>query len=108
MYKWIIWYEDESSFSNLDGDDWRRLIDTNLSAAFYAGVSRVIYGAPIERMQAVTDREVALPPEALFADVAGAPELIGGLLAAECNALLEQWQGMASGSGNRSGGGAGR
>ena len=55
-----------------------------LAACHYAGIERVWYGAPLAAMQAVTGRELALPPP---------PSLLvtGGLLVAECSALLEDW-----------------
>ena len=62
-----------------------------LTAAFYAGVSEVIYGAPIGAMAAATHHELAVDPQTLFADAEVVPELIGGVLEADCTALLDQW-----------------
>jgi len=63
-----------------------------LAACFYAGISDIVYGAPIGLMQAKTQAELAVDAQQLFAGAAGAPRIEGGLLADECAALLHSWQ----------------
>ena len=64
-----------------------------LTAAFYAGVSEVVYGAPLTAMSAATGRELGIPADTLFAAADTPPAMLGGVLAAECSALIDAWQG---------------
>ncbi|MEO8445807.1 MAG: nucleoside deaminase [Gammaproteobacteria bacterium] len=55
-----------------------------LAAAHYSGIERVYFGVGLDAMQAVTGRELkGVVPEGLT--------LSGGLLAADCGALLRDW-----------------
>ena len=56
-----------------------------LAAAHYAGIREVWFGAPLEAMQAVTGAELRGP-------VPAGMTVTGGLLAAECAALLGEWR----------------
>jgi len=57
-----------------------------LAASHYAGIERVWFGAGLDAMQAVTGRE-------LKGAVPGGMTISGGLLASECEALLNDWAG---------------
>jgi tRNA(adenine34) deaminase len=57
-----------------------------LAASHYAGIGRVWFGAGLEAMNAVTGRELAGAAPAGMV-------LSGGVLAAECAALLNDWAG---------------
>lgn len=59
-----------------------------LAAIHYAGIGRVWFGTGIDAMQAVTGSE--LPATAAAIEQTGIT-LRGGLLAAECGALLAAW-----------------
>jgi tRNA(Arg) A34 adenosine deaminase TadA len=62
-----------------------------LAASHYAGIERVWFGVGLDAMQAVTGRELrGAVPEGLV--------ISGGVLAAECGALLNDW---AAGHGRR-------
>ncbi len=65
-----------------------------LAACHYAGIGRVWYGAPLAAMQAVTGRELALPPPPGL-------QFSGGLLAGECGALLDEWAALCAAAGRR-------
>lgn len=55
-----------------------------LAAVHYAGIERVWFGVGLEAMQAVTGRELrGVVPEGMV--------ISGGVLAAECGALLDGW-----------------
>lgn len=56
-----------------------------LAACHYAGIARVVYGAPIGSLHAITGRELHA------AALAHKVELRGGLMAEECEALLAEW-----------------
>ena len=59
-----------------------------LAACHYAGISEVFFGATIESVQRVTGNELAADSSQQSAsDV----QLTGGILAAECEALIESW-----------------
>ncbi len=58
------------------------------AACAYAGVSTICYGAPIAIMQRYTGNELCA--HGSFSQP-GSPELVGGMLTAECTALVEQW-----------------
>ncbi|MAF83148.1 MAG: nucleoside deaminase [Gammaproteobacteria bacterium] len=58
------------------------------TACHYAGVSRIVYGAGIADMNAVTGNELATSP-GNFVPL----KLEGGCLAAECRALIVTWSG---------------
>jgi tRNA(adenine34) deaminase len=62
-----------------------------LAASHYAGIRRVWFGAGLDAMQAVTGREIrGNLPDGLT--------LTGGVLAADCAALLANWAaGLAAG-----------
>jgi tRNA(adenine34) deaminase len=71
-----------------------------LTAAFYAGVRGIYFGAPVRALQAITGHELAVQATALFGTVAAAPTLTGGILAADCIELLTVWgQQFAGGTG---------
>lgn len=61
-----------------------------LAACHYAGIGEVRYGASLEFMQSLTGAELAGPPAAR----AGLT-VVGGLLAADSEALLAEWRGAA-------------
>ena len=61
------------------------------AASQYAGIGQIVYGAEISAMQARTGHELAIPTADGFADQPGVPVLMGGVLGAECAALLESW-----------------
>ena len=71
-----------------------------LAACHYAGIGRIVYGASIDAMHAITGDELLLTPEALFANQDDRPLISGGVLAQECQALLDQW---AAGTGTSKG-----
>jgi tRNA(adenine34) deaminase len=55
-----------------------------LTASHYAGIERVWFGVGLDAMQAVTGRELrGAVPEGMV--------ISGGVLAAECGALLDGW-----------------
>ncbi len=55
-----------------------------LAASYYAGIERVWFGAGLDAMQSVTGRELrAVVPAGLT--------LTGGVLEADCSALLRDW-----------------
>ena len=62
-----------------------------LAACYYAGISKIVYGAPIDAMQAITDGELCVSPAELFAGRAGQPMISAGVLGEECRALLTSW-----------------
>jgi guanine deaminase len=70
-----------------------------LSACFYAGIEDIYFGAPISAMQAITAAELCVTPGQLFAGNKPdrVPSVVGGLLEAECQALLGSWQPMFGG-----------
>lgn len=55
-----------------------------LAASHYAGIERVWFGAGLDAMQALTGRELkgAVPADMMIS---------GGILAAECEGLLNEW-----------------
>lgn len=55
-----------------------------LAAIHYAGIGRIWFGIGLEAMQAVTGRE-------LRGTVPDGMVISGGVLAAECSALLDDW-----------------
>lgn len=63
-----------------------------LAACHYAGIRRIVCGAPIAAMQAITGDELLVTPEVLFANQAHKPLITSGLLASESQALLDQWR----------------
>ncbi|MDP6437842.1 MAG: nucleoside deaminase [Gammaproteobacteria bacterium] len=62
-----------------------------LAASYYAGINEICYGASLEDMQAVTGAELSAPVSQVFADQPDAPRITGGILDADCRALLETW-----------------
>lgn len=71
-----------------------------LGACFYAGIDEIIFGAPISAMHVKTSDELGADTTELFAATDNAPVVNGGLLEAECVALVERWQPL-SGTGQR-------
>jgi guanine deaminase len=66
-----------------------------MAACFYAGIQEIVFGAPISAMQAKTAAELCVAAEELFADKTAAdraPQISGGVLEADCLALLANWQ----------------
>ncbi len=63
-----------------------------LAACFYAGVSEIIFGAPIELMQTKTGAELCTDAAQLYAGAEQAPQVSGGVLTEECSDLLQAWQ----------------
>ena len=63
-----------------------------LAACHYAGIGRIVCGAPIAAMQAITGSELLVSPDALFAAQAGKPLITHGVLAQESQALLDKWR----------------
>ena len=61
-----------------------------ISAACYADVSAIVFGAPITALAAITGHELAVATETLLHGQAG-PTVAGGLLQAECDNLLQRW-----------------
>jgi tRNA(Arg) A34 adenosine deaminase TadA len=70
-----------------------------LAACHYAGIGTIFYGAPIGAMQAITGHELLLQPDVLFANQGNRPLISGGVLAYECQLLLDQWA-AGRGAGN--------
>jgi len=62
-----------------------------LSACHYAGITEIFYGAPIEAIDRLTGGELCVAPAELFAGRADQPAITGGILAADCQALLDEW-----------------
>ena len=62
-----------------------------LSACHYAGITTVVFGAPIAAMHAITGSELLLDADTLFNNLAERPQVRGGVLAVECGQLLTQW-----------------
>lgn len=62
-----------------------------LAASHYAGIAEIVFGAPIAAMQAITNDELSVPAEELLGDAASL-SVSGGVLSAECQALLDQWR----------------
>jgi len=69
-----------------------------LAACYYAGITEIVYGVSIEAMQAITQGELCVSPAELFAGRAEQPMITGGILAAECQALLTSWDRCTGGS----------
>jgi guanine deaminase len=69
-----------------------------LSACHYAGISEIYFGASIEAMHAITRTELCVAPAELFAGRADQPTIVGGVLATECQALLDRWANAAGAS----------
>jgi tRNA(Arg) A34 adenosine deaminase TadA len=69
-----------------------------LTACHYAGVRQIFYGASIAAMDAITGHELCVAPLTLFGGRADQPLLEGGLLAADCQALLDTWGAAAGGT----------
>lgn len=63
-----------------------------LAACYYAGIRSIVFGAPITAMQAITGSELLATPDVLFARQADKPHVIGGMLAGDSQALLDQWR----------------
>jgi tRNA(Arg) A34 adenosine deaminase TadA len=66
-----------------------------MAACFYAGIQEIVFGAPISAMQALTASELCVSADELFADKGTAdraPQISGGVLKADCLALLANWQ----------------
>ena len=62
-----------------------------LAASYYAGIGEICFGASLLDMQAVTGSELCVPLSQVFADQADVPRIIGGILHADCLALLNSW-----------------
>jgi tRNA(Arg) A34 adenosine deaminase TadA len=62
-----------------------------LSACFYAGIARIVYGAPIESLRNITQHELCVAAPQLFAQQANVPVVEGDCLAADCMALIDDW-----------------
>jgi len=62
-----------------------------LAAAFYAGVTRVVYGVEIDAMHELTGAELKLQTQD-FQESMQDLSLCGGVLRAECLQLLKEWQ----------------
>jgi guanine deaminase len=62
-----------------------------LSACHYAGIAKIIYGASIDAMHAITGTELCVAPAEIFAGRAEQPLLTGDVLSAECLDLLTRW-----------------
>jgi guanine deaminase len=69
-----------------------------LAACHYAGIRTIYYGSPISAMHAITGSELLTSADALFANSGDRPLIRGGVLADECQVLLDQW---AAGNGAR-------
>ena len=57
------------------------------AACAYAGIDTIYFGAPIAEMAAITGQEFGVGAAA-----GDGPQLQGGLCAAECSAMLAEWQ----------------
>jgi guanine deaminase len=62
-----------------------------LAASHYAGISEIVFGAPIGAMHAITQDELRVDANELLGDTASL-RVTGGVLVAECQALLDQWR----------------
>jgi len=61
-----------------------------LAASHYAGISRIVFGATLEDLHALTGGELLAGPRG---SQPGGPDIEGGLLRAESLALLRAWAG---------------
>ena len=66
-----------------------------LAACFYAGIAEVHYGAGIGAIRAITGDE--LSAAAIGPNESRLPALHGGLLEADCKALIDRWAGLRAG-----------
>jgi len=64
-----------------------------LTAGHYAGVSRVVYGASLRDMDALTSAELMLTHEVVLKHSRRRPAIAGGVLGDDCRALLAEWAG---------------
>ena len=77
-------------------EDVRPAASMCLTACYYAGIRRIVFGASIRSLDAVTENELCvdstdwLPAESGFA-------LTGGLLEEDAEALIAQWQSLMQG-----------
>lgn len=55
------------------------------AASLYAGIERIVFGAPISAMELRTGREAHAPDEM------AAPARLGGVMLDECLALFDEW-----------------
>ncbi|MFO7674930.1 MAG: nucleoside deaminase [bacterium] len=62
------------------------------SAAHWARVGRIVYGATIADARAAGFNELTIPAERLRAMGGTAVELVGGVRAEECRALFREWR----------------
>lgn len=62
------------------------------SAAHWARVSRVVFGASIEDARAAGFNELAIPSQRLRELAGTGVELVAGLMADECRELFRYWQ----------------
>ncbi|MCP4001135.1 MAG: nucleoside deaminase [Gammaproteobacteria bacterium] len=63
-----------------------------LSACFYAGIQEIVFAAPISAMQTFTNSELSLDIGELYPGT-----ITGGVLEADCLALLARWQPLTGG-----------
>jgi tRNA(Arg) A34 adenosine deaminase TadA len=67
-----------------------------VAACHYAGIGEIIYGASIQALHAVTGDELCVAAEQLLAPHSSL-KLSGGLLAADAEVLIKQWQSLRQG-----------
>ncbi len=66
------------------------------SASQYAGIKHIYFGAPISAMHRYTGSEISLDS---MKPRSGGPSLHGGILEAECIALVDKWGRLQPGAG---------
>ena len=62
-----------------------------LAACHYAGISGIVFGAPLAAMNAITNDELCVDASEVLSDAASI-SVSGGLLSDECQALLSRWR----------------
>ncbi len=63
-----------------------------LGACHYAGISRVIFGARLADIDALTGNELGGPHSQLVSDPNGTPAMLGDFMRKDCLDLLNEWE----------------
>ena len=69
-----------------------------MSACYYAGISRVTFGARLTDMAAYTADELSVTPSELIKGQARTVKIVGDFMRDDCLELLERWAGQGEGS----------
>ncbi len=62
-----------------------------LTASHYAHIDRIVFGASLADIDAVTHNELLLSHQTILADCDRKPVVLGDVLGDECRALLREW-----------------